>query len=200
MLRWWEKALQRYTTAMAAAGIGGICTAQAHSNLDAARHRALWHCHHSMPRWRHCLRYAPPSYYPWYPPFPPTFPPVRPPLGLPFSPLPAIAAETCEELFTPNSPHIWLGLGGADIISNGSGSHHQLRKLHQRLELMRSATAKGGGVYMYANQQVRWVPPSLLDCTFHGTFTAYTLHGSNAFLLSSSFALTTPSLLRCRGG
>ena len=29
----------------------------------------------------------------------------------------------------------------------------QLRKLHQRLELMRHATAKAGGVYMYANQQ-----------------------------------------------
>ena len=29
----------------------------------------------------------------------------------------------------------------------------QLRKLHQRLDLMRSATAKAGGVYLYANQQ-----------------------------------------------
>ena len=29
----------------------------------------------------------------------------------------------------------------------------QLRKLDQRLELMRAATAKAGGVYLYANQQ-----------------------------------------------
>ena len=64
-----------------------------------------------------------------------------------------IAAETCEELFTPASPHIYLGLDGAEIISNGSGSYHQLRKLQQRVDLIRSASAKGGGVYLYANQQ-----------------------------------------------
>ena len=29
----------------------------------------------------------------------------------------------------------------------------QLRKLDQRLELMRAATAKAGGVYLYANQR-----------------------------------------------
>ena len=29
----------------------------------------------------------------------------------------------------------------------------QLRKLHQRVDLMRSATAKAGGVYLYANQR-----------------------------------------------
>ena len=29
----------------------------------------------------------------------------------------------------------------------------QLRKLHQRLDLIRSGTAKAGGVYLYANQQ-----------------------------------------------
>mmetsp|Transcript_10331 Transcript_10331/g.14167 ORF Transcript_10331/g.14167 Transcript_10331/m.14167 type:complete len:581 (-) Transcript_10331:68-1810(-) len=64
-----------------------------------------------------------------------------------------IASETCEELFTPASPHIYLGLNGIEIISNGSGSHHQLRKLHTRIDLMKNATAKGGGVYLYANQQ-----------------------------------------------
>ncbi len=40
-----------------------------------------------------------------------------------------IGAETCEELFTPDSPHITMGLDGVHIITNGSGSHHQLRKL-----------------------------------------------------------------------
>jgi hypothetical protein len=40
-----------------------------------------------------------------------------------------LAAETCEELFTPAASHIGLALSGVEIISNGSGSHHQLRKL-----------------------------------------------------------------------
>lgn len=64
-----------------------------------------------------------------------------------------LAAETCEELFTPSSPHIDLALAGVEIFSNGSGSHHQLRKLDSRIELMRGATAKCGGVYLYANQK-----------------------------------------------
>ncbi|MFK7804757.1 MAG: NAD(+) synthase [Anaerolineae bacterium] len=64
-----------------------------------------------------------------------------------------LAAETCEELFAPDSPNIYLGLDGVEIIANGSGSHHELRKLNQRIDLIQSATAKNGGVYMYANQQ-----------------------------------------------
>jgi hypothetical protein len=52
------------------------------------------------------------------------------------------------------APHISLALAGIEIISNGSGSHHQLRKLDTRLDLICSATAKAGGVYLYANQQV----------------------------------------------
>uniref|UniRef100_K3WJV2 Glutamine-dependent NAD(+) synthetase n=1 Tax=Globisporangium ultimum (strain ATCC 200006 / CBS 805.95 / DAOM BR144) TaxID=431595 RepID=K3WJV2_GLOUD len=63
------------------------------------------------------------------------------------------ASETCEELFTPDSPHINLSLAGVEIIGNGSGSHHQLRKLDQRMDLIRGATTKSGGVYLYANQQ-----------------------------------------------
>jgi hypothetical protein len=31
----------------------------------------------------------------------------------------ALGSETCEELFTPDSPHIPLGLDGVEIISNG---------------------------------------------------------------------------------
>ena len=67
----------------------------------------------------------------------------------------ALASETCEELFAPDSPHIYLNLDGIEIIANGSASHHELRKLDTRIELIRSATAKakGGGVYLYANQQ-----------------------------------------------
>lgn len=64
-----------------------------------------------------------------------------------------LATETCEELFTPDAPHIKLGLDGVEIIANGSGSHHQLRKLDKRIDLVRGATSKGGGVYMYANMK-----------------------------------------------
>lgn len=34
---------------------------------------------------------------------------------------------------------------------NGSCSHFALRKLHKRVNLINSATAKCGGVYAYAN-------------------------------------------------
>ena len=64
-----------------------------------------------------------------------------------------VAAETCEELWTPNSPHIGQALAGVEIIGNGSGSHHQLRKLDVRLSYIVSATAKCGGVYVYSNQR-----------------------------------------------
>ena len=36
-------------------------------------------------------------------------------------------SETCEELWTPDSPHIEQYLNGVEIIGNGSASHHQLR-------------------------------------------------------------------------
>ena len=64
-----------------------------------------------------------------------------------------LGVESCEELFTPMSPHIRAALSGVDVIANGSGSHHQLRKLNTRVELIRSATNKCGGVYMYSNQR-----------------------------------------------
>lgn len=63
-----------------------------------------------------------------------------------------LASEICEELWTARSPHINLFLSGVEIISNGSGSHHELRKLDARLTLMKNATNKCGGVYIYANQ------------------------------------------------
>ncbi|KAI8320043.1 glutamine-dependent NAD(+) synthetase with GAT domain-containing protein [Martensiomyces pterosporus] len=64
-----------------------------------------------------------------------------------------IGIELCEELFTPESPHIPMSLDGAEIIINSSGSHHELRKLHRRIELIREATLKCGGIYLYANQK-----------------------------------------------
>lgn len=62
-----------------------------------------------------------------------------------------IASEVCEELFTPESPNIMWGLEGVDIISNGSASHFQLGKLAYRHQLIKSATARNGGIYMYSN-------------------------------------------------
>ncbi|CAO0790766.1 unnamed protein product [Mucor circinelloides] len=64
-----------------------------------------------------------------------------------------IGCETCEELFTPASPHIGMGLDGVEIFTNSSGSHHELRKLDTRINLIKAATAKVGGIYLYANQQ-----------------------------------------------
>ena len=39
------------------------------------------------------------------------------------------------------------------MFSNGSGSHHELRKLNSRLDLITNAMHKCGGVYLYANLQ-----------------------------------------------
>ncbi|KAG9303971.1 hypothetical protein G9A89_005881 [Geosiphon pyriformis] len=64
-----------------------------------------------------------------------------------------VGIELCEELFTPNSPHIEMCLDGVEIITNSSGSHHELRKLYRRVDLIKEATLKNGGVYLYANQQ-----------------------------------------------
>lgn len=55
-----------------------------------------------------------------------------------------LGCETCEELFTPQASHIDLALNGVDIVSNGSGSHHQLRLLftstgsHRTLAIVKS--------------------------------------------------------------
>ena len=54
----------------------------------------------------------------------------------------SLATELCEELFTPAAPHVKLFLAGVEIIANGSGSHHQLRKLDKRIDLVKGATSK----------------------------------------------------------
>ncbi|ORX33566.1 hypothetical protein BD324DRAFT_639339 [Kockovaella imperatae] len=64
-----------------------------------------------------------------------------------------IGVELCEELFTPASPHIDMGLDGVEIFTNSSASHHELRKLNKRVDLIKEATSKLGGIYLYANQQ-----------------------------------------------
>ncbi|KAE8647836.1 glutamine-dependent NAD(+) synthetase isoform X2 [Cucumis sativus] len=65
----------------------------------------------------------------------------------------AVAAEVCEELFTPIPPHAELALNGVEVFMNASGSHHQLRKLDVRLRAFIGATHTRGGVYMYSNHQ-----------------------------------------------
>ncbi|KAJ3017069.1 glutamine-dependent NAD(+) synthetase [Thoreauomyces humboldtii] len=64
-----------------------------------------------------------------------------------------LGTEMCEELFTPDSPHIHQALDGVEIFTNSSGSHHEFRKLDTRIDLIRGATRKSGGIYLYANQQ-----------------------------------------------
>ncbi|KAK4423073.1 Glutamine-dependent NAD(+) synthetase [Sesamum alatum] len=65
----------------------------------------------------------------------------------------AVAAEVCEELFSPIPPHAELALNGVEVYLNASGSHHQLRKLDLRLRAFIGATHTRGGVYMYSNHQ-----------------------------------------------
>ena len=65
----------------------------------------------------------------------------------------SIGTEICMELFGSNSPHVPMTAQGVEIITNGSGSHHQLRKLHTRCNLIQNATEKCGGVYLYANMR-----------------------------------------------
>ncbi|KAL3883279.1 hypothetical protein ACJMK2_029562 [Sinanodonta woodiana] len=62
-----------------------------------------------------------------------------------------IGSEICEELWSPDSHNIDLSLDGVEIICNGSGSHHQLRKGNVRVDLIKAATARCGGIYMFSN-------------------------------------------------
>uniref|UniRef100_A0A8P4KU10 Glutamine-dependent NAD(+) synthetase n=1 Tax=Dicentrarchus labrax TaxID=13489 RepID=A0A8P4KU10_DICLA len=64
-----------------------------------------------------------------------------------------IGTEICAELWSPRSPHISMGLDGVEIFTNSSASHHELRKADQRVNLIKSATTKSGGIYLYANQR-----------------------------------------------
>ena len=57
----------------------------------------------------------------------------------------------CEEIFVSKNPHVDYSLDGVEIIANGSGSHHELRKLNTRLDLIKNASARNGGAYMYSN-------------------------------------------------
>ncbi|KAI8120364.1 putative glutamine-dependent NAD(+) synthetase [Lucilia cuprina] len=49
------------------------------------------------------------------------------------------------------SKHIDMSLSGVEIISNGSGSYMELRKAYITTELVRSASFKAGGLYLFSN-------------------------------------------------
>lgn len=53
-----------------------------------------------------------------------------------------VGTELCEEMFSVNGPHIDMALDGVEIITNGSASHHQLRKLNTRVDYVKDATVK----------------------------------------------------------
>lgn len=62
-----------------------------------------------------------------------------------------IGYEICEELWTPQSTHIPLGIDGVEIIVNSSGSYTELRKAYVTVNLVKSASFKSGGCYLYSN-------------------------------------------------
>ncbi|KAL9081674.1 MAG: hypothetical protein Q9159_007135 [Coniocarpon cinnabarinum] len=64
-----------------------------------------------------------------------------------------VGLEMCEELFTPGARHVNQAMDGVDIICNSSGSHHELRKLNKRVELVVAASAMSKSAYMYSNLQ-----------------------------------------------
>lgn len=60
-------------------------------------------------------------------------------------------SETCEEMWSPNAPHVPMSLDGIEIFCNSSASHFSLQKLDIRLKLISEATRKCGGIYVYSN-------------------------------------------------
>ncbi|XP_043267559.1 glutamine-dependent NAD(+) synthetase isoform X3 [Venturia canescens] len=59
--------------------------------------------------------------------------------------------EMCEELWSGSNTHVPLSLDGVEIISNASGSIFSLRKAYRIVDLVKSATFRCGGCYMYSN-------------------------------------------------
>ena len=53
-----------------------------------------------------------------------------------------VGSEMCEEIFVADNVHVHMAEDGVEIFTNGSGSHHQLRKLDTRLDLILNATAR----------------------------------------------------------
>lgn len=62
-----------------------------------------------------------------------------------------IGFEICEELWNPKSSHVDMGLDGVEIFVNSSGSYTELRKAYVVCDLVKSATYKSGGCYLFSN-------------------------------------------------
>lgn len=62
-----------------------------------------------------------------------------------------IGYEICEELWNVKSTHIDMSLSGVEIIVNSSASYMQLRKASIMINLVRNASFKAGGAYLYSN-------------------------------------------------
>ncbi|KAG5446506.1 Glutamine-dependent NAD(+) synthetase [Clonorchis sinensis] len=63
-----------------------------------------------------------------------------------------IGLEICEELWIGSPPHLKMYASGVDVVLNASASHHELRKLDQRINLVQMASrSSGGGLYAYTN-------------------------------------------------
>lgn len=62
-----------------------------------------------------------------------------------------IGFETCEELWGPIPTSTNILLQGAHIVINQSGSHFNLAKITYRKHLIKNATVKTGGAYIYSN-------------------------------------------------
>nr|CUU97636.1 hypothetical transcript [Hymenolepis microstoma] len=66
-----------------------------------------------------------------------------------------VGLETCEELWIVEDgfsrPHLIYSQSGANIVFNASASHHELRKLNRRLELISGASKHGNNIYAYSN-------------------------------------------------
>lgn len=62
-----------------------------------------------------------------------------------------IGYEICEELWHVQSTHINLSLSGVEIMVNASGSYMELRKAFIATDLIKNASFKAGGAYLFSN-------------------------------------------------
>lgn len=62
-----------------------------------------------------------------------------------------IGYEICEELWNVRSKHIDMSLSGVEVIVNSSGSYMELRKAYISADLIRNASFKAGGAYLFSN-------------------------------------------------
>lgn len=61
------------------------------------------------------------------------------------------AVEVCEDLWSPVSPSAYLSLGGAELIVNVSASNETIAKRRYRRDLVRGASARFLGAYLYTS-------------------------------------------------